>query len=221
MSEFAGIVDAFVGHLLDRISRNNWRTNSDVISGFRVATIRKGGGPAPTIVTGVALEGNQNTPYGSVRVAFDLPEKSAPPKTDNDRQGQEIVSDELLSSMSSTDCNQTGYAIADRFPHLDLLNNLDSRLGSAFDTTPLSYQIPNGGNMLHQPAWQSPIGTEDGIESVVCDVGVPLWVLGDYEGAIWCDPDELFVQDAKKILNATDKVIFWEMVSQSTILVNI
>jgi len=31
------------------------------------------------------------------------------------------------------------------------------------------------------------------------------------EGSAWCDPDDLFMMEAKRFLTLTDKRVFWEM----------
>jgi hypothetical protein len=36
-------------------------------------------------------------------------------------------------------------------------------------------------------------------------------VQANKEGAIWCEPDEIFLEKSKKLINITDKRIFWEM----------
>lgn len=46
---------------------------------------------------------------------------------------------------------------------------------------------------------------------IIGDVAEPFWVQEPQDMAVWCDPDELFAQEAKKWLTVTDKRIFWEM----------
>lgn len=46
---------------------------------------------------------------------------------------------------------------------------------------------------------------------VVGDVAEPFWVQSLQEHSVWCDPDELFLTNAKRKITLTDKRMFWEM----------
>lgn len=61
---------------------------------------------------------------------------------------------------------------------------------------------------MHQPTRQLP-QTQQGV--FIGDIGEPFWVQANKDGASWCDPDDIFLIEAKKWISITDKRIFWEM----------
>jgi hypothetical protein len=69
--EYAAQIEAHTGRLLDYIKLNNWRVNSNVLAGCRVALFRKNSGPTPTVIVGTAIESHSSSVYSKVRVLFD------------------------------------------------------------------------------------------------------------------------------------------------------
>lgn len=46
---------------------------------------------------------------------------------------------------------------------------------------------------------------------MIGDVSEPFWVQKAVEGSVWCEPDELFMNESKRLISVTDKRVFWEM----------
>lgn len=79
-------------------------------------------------------------------------------------------------------------------------------------TDPLELQSPNLIKSTHSltPLHISP-NINDNPHQIVGDVSEPLWVQSTREGALWSDPDDLFMLEAKRFVTVTDKRFFWEM----------
>lgn len=71
MTDFAAIIDKHIASVLCRVENNCWRTNSDVLSGFRCALFRRTSANLPTVLVGTILDGVSTTTTSSLRVAFD------------------------------------------------------------------------------------------------------------------------------------------------------
>jgi len=71
VTDFAGIIDRHLESVLRRVENNCWRTNSDVLSGFRVAFFRRTSALLPTVLVGTILDGVSTTSNSSLRVVFD------------------------------------------------------------------------------------------------------------------------------------------------------
>ncbi len=76
--EIAAVVDKHVDAMLNRVDLNCWRTNCDVLSGFRVAIFRRTSSAVPTILTGTILDGNLTTGPNAIRLSFDQKTPSTP-----------------------------------------------------------------------------------------------------------------------------------------------
>ena len=59
--EYAALIDAHFGKLLNFVQRNNWRTNPNILVGARVAVFRKGATLTPTVVTGLVIHSWRST----------------------------------------------------------------------------------------------------------------------------------------------------------------
>ncbi len=45
------------------------------------------------------------------------------------------------------------------------------------------------------------------------EITEPFWVQNQVcDPPVWCEPDEVFLQEAKKLISITDKRVFWEMI---------
>jgi hypothetical protein len=74
---------------------------------------------------------------------------------------------------------------------------------------PLSQQLPSNQQLpMHTTSSST---TSSMSHQIIGDVAEPFWVQEPQDMAVWCDPDELFAQEAKKWLTVTDKRMFWEM----------
>lgn len=52
VAEYALLIKAHFGKLLNYVQQNNWRINSNVLVGARVAVFRKTSTPMPMVITG-------------------------------------------------------------------------------------------------------------------------------------------------------------------------
>jgi hypothetical protein len=76
VNEYASQIDMHINKLINLINLNSWRTNQNILEGYKVATIRKGMVPIPTIQTAKVLDINANTQnYSKLKVVFDLGSK--------------------------------------------------------------------------------------------------------------------------------------------------
>jgi hypothetical protein len=50
--EYASQIESHMGRLFNFIRDHHWRTNPNILAGYKVALFRKGNGPAPTVITG-------------------------------------------------------------------------------------------------------------------------------------------------------------------------
>mmetsp|Transcript_3067 Transcript_3067/g.4672 ORF Transcript_3067/g.4672 Transcript_3067/m.4672 type:complete len:158 (+) Transcript_3067:188-661(+) len=58
-------------------------------------------------------------------------------------------------------------------------------------------------------------------QPVIGDITEPFWVQSTNEGAVWGDPDDLCLSEAKRLISSNDKKIFWEMARTYFILYSV
>ena len=71
----------------------------------------------------------------------------------------------------------------------------------------------NGSHSLSSTATLSdqPVPITPQQQQVIGDITEPFWVQATTDGAVWGDPDDLCLSEAKRLVTASDKRIFWEM----------
>lgn len=75
---------------------------------------------------------------------------------------------------------------------------------------PVSHELTSPRRDASGPRPSSAINNDPQI--FVGDIGEPFLVQMSKEGSTWSEPDEIFVQDSKKLITMSDKRIFWEMI---------
>lgn len=165
-----------------------------------------------------------NIGYSKVRVAFDAAERT-PIKS-------------LLSHEGSFVSTPSHYPVAAKGSEATMSLSPSAVLGQQHQASQPHYQQHRNSSMLHHasegtvrvtgtataastsnvisPRNSTDANTRGGsgshLQQIVGDVTEPFWVQALKEGAIWTDPDDLFVQvEAKRLLTTTDKRVFWEM----------
>jgi hypothetical protein len=70
---FGAIIDSHIESVLSKIDNNNWRTNPDVLTGFRISIFRQTSSSMPTILTGTILDSpaHMHGGHNSLRICFD------------------------------------------------------------------------------------------------------------------------------------------------------
>lgn len=186
--EYAAQIEAHMTRLMSQVAAIHWRTSPQVLSGMRVAVFRKTSGPAPTIITGTAIEANTSISYSKLRVAFDGERDKATSKTPFSSNGAAGLS--VASPAFNT---QSPSAAA---PSLTASEGVQPFLSHS--------QIQYQSQLSHPSHSQTPL-------QVIGDITEPFWVQSCSEGAVWGDPDDLCMTEARRIISTADKRIFWEM----------
>jgi hypothetical protein len=133
----------------------------------------------------VAIEANTNIGYSKLRVAFDSDKVT------------KIGANSLLNIHSAH--NGSGPNILSQIYTREAAYT-NSINGSQSHSQPLNATLGD------QPV---PITPQQ--QQVIGDITEPFWVQATTDGAVWGDPDDLCLSEAKRLVTASDKRIFWEM----------
>lgn len=87
-----------------------------------------------------------------------------------------------------------------------LANNGAASMGSPFPH-------PQQNNMISSYGLPSGNQSANSANSFVGEISEPFWIQhSHFDPPVWSEPDDVFLQDAKKIVSAQDKRVFWEMI---------
>lgn len=223
--EYAHMIESHTNKLISTIQTNHWRTNPNILAGMKVAVMRKGPTPVPTIVLGVCVEAAPGTGYSKIRVAFDIEKKAT--------ETTSVLKSPIKVSKSTNDNQQMippavpttkpDYPQSPTFARHITLGKSSSpsrRLAAPecavspakVDSLDISLSYPT-----HQPPTIPPRKLSDSITTpqtqiFIGDIGEPFWIQATHEGASWMDADDYFISEAKRLITVTDKRVFWEMI---------
>jgi hypothetical protein len=192
-------------NVLNSIQTNHWRTNPQVLSGWKIAIFRKSTALNPSFMTGVAIDPIASTVHSRIRVAFDVAPGTSP--SGGNGAGCGVTSSGSLTALNTSQLGNSSFSApktptshANLIPTSSQANFADDLGLQNVATTPTAtLQVASSLRDVSQP--------------FVGDIAEPFWVLNTKkEGSYWVDPDEVFLQDSKKIIRASDKRVFWEMV---------
>ena len=132
----------------------------------------------------MAIEANTNIGYSKLRVAFDSDKVT------------KIGVNSLLNIHSTH--NGSGP---------NILSQIYTREAAYTNSINGSHSsLPSTATLGDQPV---PITPQQ--QQVIGDITEPFWVQATTDGAVWGDPDDLCLSEAKRLVTASDKRIFWEM----------
>jgi hypothetical protein len=226
--EYAHMIESHTNKLINIIQNNHWRTNPNVLSGMKVAVMRKGATPVPTIVLGICVEAAPGTGYSKVRVAFDI-EKKATETTPVLRSPIKIskqVTDENQRALQSLPPTKPDYPQSPSFTR-NLAMHKSSSPGRKIIAPESSDPLAVSGSYPSQPPPILPmlstqrkvtlnaadtISVATPTQIFIGDIGEPFWIQATHEGASWMDADDYFLFEAKRLITTTDKRVFWEMI---------
>lgn len=215
MLEYANQIENHTQRLLSIIQMNNWRTNPSILAGMKIAVLRKAPTPQPTIVIGLCVDATPSTGYSKIRVAFDVDKSTA-------LQGLGLSprsNDYHLPNQNPSTPSANPYAITSKFGN-NSSRAIITPTSSTFSNevgTPRHSESSNSTTLtspkdLHKANSLNTTQILKEQQIFVGDVGEPFWCQNAKEGACWCEPDEIFLTEAKKLITLTDKRIFWEMI---------
>lgn len=200
--EYAAQIAEHTNKILTIIQSHHWRTNPAVLSGMRISVFRKGSNPMPTIVNGTVIESPANIGYSKLRVAFDNDHRASINKSVATYQ-QVHPSPMLMHQMSFSQASGANAHTPTPAGMVSANSSAGMSPGGINNNGGGIYEGHNGPNSMHMQQPQQPM--------IIGDVAEPFWVQGVKEGSLWADPDELFVNDSKRLISTTDRRIFWEM----------
>ncbi len=163
------------------------------------------------------MESPPNIGYSKIRVLFD-----------NDRAAKNMTgASNMQAVMSMQSPAMTTSSQSSVTTHVDSLNlkmmdpmELQSphfagkpslTINTPQQHTHMQQHHQQHGGSAHLYNSAMPLMVDNPPQQIVGDVSEPLWVQNTREGSIWCDPDDLFLQESKRFVTTTDKRFFWEM----------
>jgi hypothetical protein len=194
IAEYAMQIENHFYNIFNVIQSNHWRNNPQILSGWKVAIFRKSTAIHPSFMTGTIVDPISSTSNSRVRVAFDSISSS--------NAGGQSLSNLTANIVSTKQASTPNYSssAAQQIASLDDLGvqNLGPHPQS-LSAAPMTLAQQN----LNQISGGSGNGyaNKDPTQPFVGDIGEPFWVLNiKKEGSYWTDPDDIFLNEAKKFV---------------------
>jgi len=146
----------------------------------------------------IAIEASTQIGYSKLRVAFD----------------HEKVSKSTASLLNIHSSHLSSNSTTPSIYHREnTFNGTINGPNHSFSTsgTPTSQNLNNDITINTSSSMQGTSMQSVLQQPVIGDITEPFWVQSTNDGAVWGDPDDLCLSEAKRLISNNDKKIFWEM----------